>query len=400
MPTPATTNRPQANPGTIPAIPPPLPPDGEARDENAAENPPVPLSPIEAENKAIHSAGRNFGRTIDCWRDICQILSDGFQRNPNIDPSHYTGRQRRHHALYDMLLSHAPFIRDIILARGPTSIIQVATLLESGRSAARSDDVSTVKKSIGGWHEFSPSLTASDKKYRGFRHDECGLYICPIKYNYNDRAVKEGLKNQSPDYPIGYKLWPRFLWRDLIVHQDDFHCGFLMNELIVLFLLHLLVGPSAAIRAMAPDATANENFRGKRKGNAAKHGVRSVTTGLIAYAVMLIRFGLCNQRTFGAGGKGAGWPYRDFYQHLARYIDEDMPVVARRELFTWLNSRVFPDIYEDSDRDVSDDENDPSTSTAAMMRAQVNAQRAESGTILAESDAANMSESAPATVSS
>ncbi|KDQ51702.1 hypothetical protein JAAARDRAFT_198954 [Jaapia argillacea MUCL 33604] len=374
MPTPATTNRPQANPGTVPAIPPPLPPDGEARDENVTENPPTPLH-IEAENKAIHSAGRNFGRTIDCWRDICQILSDGFQQNPNINPSHYTGRQRHHHALYDMLLNHAPFIRDIILARGPTSIIQVATLLESGHSAARSDDVSTVKKSIGGWYLFTPSLTAGDKKFRGFRHDECGLYICPIKYNYSDRAVKEGLKNKSPDYPIGYKLWPRFLWRDLIVHQDDFHRGFLMNELIVLFLLHLL---------------------GKRKGNATKHGVRSVTTGLIAYAVMLIRFGLCNQRTFGAGGKGTGWPYRDFYQHLACYIDEDMPTISRRELFTWLNSHVFPDIYKDSDRNVSDDEDDPSTSTAAMMRAQVNTQRANSGTVLAESDAANMSESAPA----
>ncbi|KDQ51527.1 hypothetical protein JAAARDRAFT_50661 [Jaapia argillacea MUCL 33604] len=330
MPTPATSANPP-NLGSIPHVPDPLPPDNSNSDA-AIPIPTVPIIGIEAENKAIIAAGRNFGRTIDNWRHIGQILTDGVQQNPNINSSHYTERQCCHHAIYDLLVTQAPFIRDIILTHGPTAIVEVASL-----------------KAVGNWHEFDPPLSPIDKSFCRFRHLGCGRFNCPVYLDYDDENIQKGLKNKNPVYDVGYKRWLRLLWRDCVFNADDFHCGFLKNELIIAVLLHILIGPSTTVRATEPGSTPSETFRGKRKGNAEKHGVTSVTTAAIAYGVMLLCFALCNQKAFGSGGG--------------------------------------KDIFEDGD--LSDDENDP-YSTAALMRAQTRSQGGDGG-VLSNNGEANVS---------
>lgn len=59
--------------------------------------------------------------------------------------------------------------------------------LESGRTADRNNNVNGCKTHVRDWIEFVPPIPIQ-KQDRGFKCESTGRYLCPVMYNYEDRA--------------------------------------------------------------------------------------------------------------------------------------------------------------------------------------------------------------------
>ncbi|KZT18726.1 hypothetical protein NEOLEDRAFT_1079439 [Neolentinus lepideus HHB14362 ss-1] len=165
----------------------------------------------------------------------------------------------------------------------------------------------------------------------GFCHDACGHLLCPTVYDWDKDTIREALQRKDKKLDISYQNWLNLLWRDGKSDPDNYHVGFLKNELIVKAALHVFRGPGVA-------NSEEESPRVTRKHTAAIHGMTEITAGAIAYAAMLAHFALSSQSVFGPGGeRSSGWPYRAFYQELIDYIEHKMSYNDHEELFKWWN---------------------------------------------------------------
>ncbi|KAH9929652.1 hypothetical protein B0H21DRAFT_826187 [Amylocystis lapponica] len=319
-------------------------------------------------NMRVTEQGRILGRTLECWKNLQSVLDAGWSRNTTLGSNHYSTGDQENHRIYDALVERVPFLPDEIKKHGPGSTAQIAKLINNGRKSARHMDVRGFKINIMHWHDFEPALKPTEMQERGFRHPECGRLLCPPMYNYSDPQVAKGLEEQNPRFDIGPANWPAFLWLGEVHNPEDFHAGFLKNEILVSGVKHILHGPSVAI---AGDAADQDGGRGTKKSNADHYSITNVTDPLLAYVCMIMRFALSSQKTFGSGGSHGNWPYRAFYTDVLHYLRKDMPVEVHHELMLWWQSRIFPH------GETSTNENTyigpARESTAQKMRSQVRA---------------------------
>ncbi|TFK78176.1 hypothetical protein K466DRAFT_668513, partial [Polyporus arcularius HHB13444] len=229
-------------------------------------------------NYAIQHAARVIGRTIESWRSLRKIINDGYSWNRTFNSDHYTPAQNRNHELYDQIVKKIPQIPDVIRARGPQGVTDVANLLDRGRSAARNEDTNNVKTNIPNWRSFNPPITL--KSSRGRRSTDCMRLLRPVDLDFEDPTVQDGLMRGDDRYAPGPKHFPAFLWPEGEPgHQDDFYGGFMRGDLIFKAALCILYGPTAALR---PDGVSE----GRRDSIAEIYGIDEVTPALLAYLAM------------------------------------------------------------------------------------------------------------------
>ncbi|KAF8157833.1 hypothetical protein B0H34DRAFT_706322 [Crassisporium funariophilum] len=295
--------------------------------------------------------GRIFGRFRLMWEDLRPIVEEGML----LDAGKQL-RRRRWVSEYKDLVALAHLVPDLVLDIGEGGLHHVTGELDQARSKARAADVGTMKQHVHRWRDFVPPIDAVDSRHRlGFHNMTTGYLLCPCDLNWNDLSIQKSL--QEGTRKVQPKDFPLFLWKSERVSATDFFDGFMQGDMILKAFLHIFIGPSAA--------HSSASGRSTRKGNAALHGIRTVSIYSIAYAATIFRFVISDQSVLSQGGSGKGrWPYKEFYDALVNAM-KDMEDDDLADLLDWWQDTVFGGLEEEAE-----DEDHGVTSVAARMRAQ------------------------------
>ncbi|KAG1725958.1 hypothetical protein EDD22DRAFT_853618 [Suillus occidentalis] len=310
------------------------------------------LQVVAVDKKMIIHKGRILGRWVDMWQCNTTIIEKGIQREADTG-NHcvYTPKEDEQYDIYKTICSLAP-------------------CLDDARRRARGDDINSLKEKIAHWRRFpslNPSVFVSARHTLGFNNKCTGKLLCPANHDYSDPSIQDGLRDGS--IVVTSSQFPRFLWLNKVVNPGDFFKGWLENELLVQGYLHIFKSPSSAIYI---DGVLDKYST--RRGNAAVHGIRTVSVPSIAYVATLIRFVLSSQGSMSHGHKSQ-FSYESFYNNIVRTTFESLDDAQLATLCTWWNGRIFSDIIDDDEGDEEED------SVMALMKAQAAARRATTSTI-------------------
>ncbi|KAI0038330.1 hypothetical protein FA95DRAFT_1613469 [Auriscalpium vulgare] len=329
-----------------------------------------PSKKSRADSHPLSLAGGIFGIMGDMWRNVAAIIKEGLKRSQSateVPSTVYTAQQNKYYDLYKTLTTFAPDLVSDIRSRSTGGSKEVARMIEKGRSRTRSSLVHTIKTAICDWHEFSDDGFRKIKAKRGFNCEESGRLLCPATLDWNDPAVKAGLRDRDPRFPAAENDLPVFLWEDERVNHASPNIGFLRSDILVKALRHILLGPSCADDTGAHDGHSG----GTEKPRAGKNNIKHITPAAIAYTATLVHFALSSQTQMAAGGSGGNWPYEKFYRGLVAYIEGAMTPAERDGLLAWWDARVLSGIANDDESSDDETTNPSNMSMLQRMRAHV-----------------------------
>ncbi|KAJ7891490.1 hypothetical protein B0H13DRAFT_2340583 [Mycena leptocephala] len=253
-----------------------------------------------------------------------------------------------------------PNIREELLRNGtaaPTLFGQ-----HKGSKGAHSTDISSIKKAIPIWYpHWSPVYNSNTKHEMGFRHPNCGKWLCPADLDWEDEKIQQELRDGT-NVP-GPEDFNRGLFFNEDPDPEDLMSGFLKSDALVRAYTHIFISPTSALAEDGPD-------KSKGKGNAAEHNMTEATLESIYYVAHILHFCFSSQSTFQAKGGNGHFSYRNYFKWLQKTVSE-WPASDQEDLLTWWNEKVFSQsVVQPKKR------TDGSLSIAERMRAQAAAAKA------------------------
>lgn len=166
-------------------------------------------------------------------------------------------------------------------------------LLDSTRRFPQRTRVHAASTTTIAGNSFAPLSTSGPiLRMTSFHHDVNTSNGLPIS------RVQTGIRNKDPAYNLGPDNYPSFLWRDGSFTRENMKQGFLENHLLVRASLIIGSGSDTTRSCLfhqtlrycliSPSAAEGGN-RSSKKGYAALHKIKHVTTSSIAYAATLVR---------------------------------------------------------------------------------------------------------------
>ncbi|KII84951.1 hypothetical protein PLICRDRAFT_45802 [Plicaturopsis crispa FD-325 SS-3] len=335
--------------------------NSEAKDDDRPTSKFKKATTAEAEDDAsvFRSKGAIFGRYVDMWTSFPKILDTGITRDLDESDEQYTHDENTTYYSYVELVRLFPQLPIEMDNIGLKGSAVCGRLLNDGRKTARSRDVYGVKDNISKWRKFDPPFPGDKERHRsGFHHDLCGMLLCPTALDWNDPKVREGLRQHT--IIAGPEDLPLLLYANEQFIATDMFAGFLKNMLLVQAYFHIFIGPKAAL--------SGDSESSARAGNAALHGISSVSMASIAYVATIVRFVLSSQASFGAGDRAGQWPYRMFFRQIMS-ITEQMGKRSRKALLQWWDEKIYASTKNGLDENSSRGTGLPGTSVAAQMMA-------------------------------
>ncbi|KZV59987.1 hypothetical protein PENSPDRAFT_694669 [Peniophora sp. CONT] len=353
-------------------------PTPEEEEEELDEDSPIVLY----DKDYFEHAGRIVGRTVDAWDNLTLIINSGVlglirkSNEPTTNLEKY--RRRAGERLFKVL----PGLVDLLTELEAQDDVDndatnwIGEALDSGRKDTRSEDRGNFGNDAAFWiKDFQLPASRSE---RGFKHDGCGRYLCPVDLDWNDPHVKEQLVKEG----ALHNRYPRHLWPSGPdgYSENDYWGGFCRGELLVKGVTAILISRSLA---------RGEN-RSTRHGNAKIFDVQYVDLPLIANVATLNHFTFHTQTHFTAGPGNIGepitdsfrtkakteWPFRLFYYQLMHDLEVTMTSKDRDALLQWYNDQLFPQA-NGKDLAAEPEENDLRARMAAQAEERRRAQEGE-----------------------
>ncbi|KAF5369649.1 hypothetical protein D9615_010248 [Tricholomella constricta] len=213
---------------------------------------------------------------------------------------------------------------------------QVCKLLNAARDASRSDDTGTLKKDVISYILLDtkavitpPIPGVGSKAPRGWSHPQTAALLCPIECDATQVTYDLILSNELC---IDADQFPRFLFPDGHSYEaDDLSTGILTGHLCFRVAKHIFQGPSTALEHPG-------HHRGK-SGNAALHGITTMTGCSIAYVACQARFAISSAESWNAAD--FNFDYEKFYWNICRLFDdgEGQDIIDAYNYQIWGTSR-------------------------------------------------------------
>ncbi|KAG2117611.1 hypothetical protein DEU56DRAFT_748001 [Suillus clintonianus] len=128
--------------------------------------------------------------------------------------------------------------------------VQMLKMLRQGAESARGDDTSKLKGLVSEWvnREFKPDppVDADDKNLRGFANDACGRLLCPAELDWNNPAVKSGIRNRSDGHIVTDLSFPAFLYERYTADPNDLEEGLFKGKILLQGYKAVFTSPSSA----------------------------------------------------------------------------------------------------------------------------------------------------------
>ncbi|KAJ7851677.1 hypothetical protein B0H14DRAFT_2581339 [Mycena olivaceomarginata] len=299
--------------------------------------------------QVLRRKGRMAARIISPFAHWGIVLSAGLKRDPSRDDEgsdRFTDKQvhfflptchllipeSRENELYQMFKALEqlliPNIREELLRHGSQAAVMFAT---------------------------GCSYNANMKHEMGFRHPECGEWLCPVDQDWKDDGICQQLRDgRIVPGPADYN-WG--LYHGCDPDPNDLVSGFLRDDEIVGAYNHIFISPTTVL---AENGSGNKSTG---KGNAAQHEMSKATLESVYYVVHI--------NTFQAAGTNGLFLYRKYFNFLQHSV-RLWPEADQKSLLTWWNEKVFSHLNEAQPAKHADD----SLSVAERMAAQAAAAKA------------------------
>ncbi|KAF9241851.1 hypothetical protein BU15DRAFT_44636 [Melanogaster broomeanus] len=281
----------------------------------------------------LKSKGRILGRWVDMWLPFRTIFEDGMELATGKGQRQYTPVEGNIVDIYETVLRIAPQTLDEINKAGSAGIPVVSKVLEDTRRHTRGDDISSMKERIGHWRALPgirPADFAVSRHTLGFNNRSTGNLLCPANRDYSQaKQVLDFHGLCDGTIKAGACDFPHLLWDQEMVNPEDFFDGWLRNELLVQAYKHIFISPSAALVEGGPEKPA-------RRGNAALHGICTVSIPSISYVATLVRFVLSSDSSISRGGPGR-FGYEAFYNNIISTTFDMLDSAATANLINWWN---------------------------------------------------------------
>ncbi|KAG8705414.1 hypothetical protein FRC08_001681 [Ceratobasidium sp. 394] len=252
-------------------------------------------------------------------------------RNAEAAEAEYASASEKQQALYDIFYLLSDRIPGFVDTR---DWAEVRHCLDTGKSAARSEDNHTLKNALPKWMKWDPPLKSKTKSDRGLHHLMCARALAPISVDWNVEHQRNNfLIRQDPPMTAAQR-WPAFLYPDFKGDVNNMSDGLLRGELLL----------KAARAILFPASIANvdeeTDHQSNRKSKADIYEMTTVTPGFLAYVAVGVRYALSSENTF--MNTGGLFSYERFYNDLVYYLTRASCQVETDELVNWWNTQLFP----------------------------------------------------------
>ncbi|KAF8505102.1 hypothetical protein JB92DRAFT_3122720 [Gautieria morchelliformis] len=251
-----------------------------------------------------------------------------------------TDEQIRWFRIYKRLCARIGHFEACIIDVEAHTFCEHEKLFKAGLSAARSEDIVSLKVVVVNWLSTPPCkastaaypLARNSKTTQGFNNPVIGDLLCPRDLKWSDSAVQQGLRDGTID--IQLLQWPNFIYEDCTVPSEgeDMWVGFLQHHLLVKTLKHIYTSPSSV------DGV--DGNRATRSSKAALVGMTGMSVGAIADAVVKLHHSLSSHSTFQKNDRTSN--NQLFYYGLLEVLEVVESQEQVRELLQWYDRRLFP----------------------------------------------------------
>ncbi|KAI0337343.1 hypothetical protein BDW22DRAFT_959387 [Trametopsis cervina] len=227
--------------------------------------------------------------------------------------------------------------------------LELINFLQGAVDGARRDDVRTMKGGtislISNWRGQGPvTHFNSDKTLRGFNHPTIGRLLCPCDLlpDFDQNADRFCTQVTEGHRVIEAGDFPAFLYDETEYDSQRLDKGLLRSPYLVACFRYLFTGRSSA----AQSGPGPSNIG--RPSIAVKHKNRRVLPEMIAWAAVLVRFGLSSQSNWCL--QDGAFDLTEFYKLIVGLFS------ARRskwsiETLIWWNLKVWgPSSLEDHEK--------------------------------------------------
>jgi hypothetical protein len=234
---------------------------------------------------------------------------------------------------------------------------QMLKMLRQGADAARGDDTSKLKALVSEWvnREFKPDplVDPDDKHSRGFSNDACGRLLCPSELDWNNPAVKAGIRDRTDGYIVTDLSFPAFVYEKYMAKPDDLEEGLFKGKILLQAYKAVFTSPSSAkdVEGDGDGADIIQNNRRAHKSFNAhkvkKHvaqiiKMEKVTPRSIAYIICQVRFALSSVTSWRS--VDGDFDYVQFWRTIVDFFERPPGREAQRRvdrLLEWWTRKVF-----------------------------------------------------------
>ncbi|KAG1844366.1 hypothetical protein F4604DRAFT_1937563 [Suillus subluteus] len=234
---------------------------------------------------------------------------------------------------------------------------QMLKMLHQGADAARGDDTSKLKVLISEWvnREFKPDhpVDPDDKHSCGFNNDACGRLLCPSELDWNNPAVKAGIRDCTDGYIVTDLSFPAFIYEKYMAESDDLEEGLFKGKILLQAYKAVFTSPSSAKDVEGNGDGADiiqNNRRAKKSFNALKVKkhiaqiikMEKVTSRSIAYIICQVRFALSSVTSWRS--VDGDFDYVQFWRTIVDFFERPPGREAQRRvdrLLEWWTRKVF-----------------------------------------------------------
>ncbi|KAG8964563.1 hypothetical protein FRC05_003772 [Tulasnella sp. 425] len=206
--------------------------------------------------------------------------------------------------------------RKLTLENGKAYLNRLASALDEGLAAGRSDNTNGLKKAVAEWVSNSEGrIHKNSKSSRGFHNIVTACLLAPPRYDVSDSTTLRKLRDHDEVIRPSVSEYPPFLYKDFTIDPDNLIDGLFESELLFKAAKHILIGPSSA------DSLESSNHS-TRLGNAAPNNMNEVTLPFMAYVCAQVRFALSSDETFG-NNSGRCFDIYNFYCNILKTLHEE-----------------------------------------------------------------------------
>ncbi|KAG1738050.1 hypothetical protein EDD22DRAFT_787327 [Suillus occidentalis] len=291
----------------------------------------------EKQTNYYTAQGRALRRVVALFDNIEDLVSENDRRS---DDEHQdqdtTLEQDRLQVGYVVLTQTLPWFYKKGCELEFDDYLYMTKMLRQGADSARGDDTSKLKTLVSEWinREFKPDppVDPEDKHSRGFTSDVCGRLLCPAELNWNDPAVKAGIRDRSDSYVVTDLSFPAYLYDKYTANPDDLEEGLFKGKILLQGFKAVFTSPSSA-RDVEGDGDGADVIRNNRRANKSVYGIK---------VKKHVRFALSSVTSWRS--VDGDFDYVHFWKTIVDFFDRPPGREARRRvdrLLEWWTRKVF-----------------------------------------------------------
>ncbi|KAG2138256.1 hypothetical protein BD769DRAFT_1351254, partial [Suillus cothurnatus] len=211
------------------------------------------------------------------------------------------------------------------------------------------DDTSKLKSLISEWvnREFKPDppVDPDDKHSRGFTNDACSRLLCPSELDWNNPAVKAGIRDRANGFIVTDLSFPAFVYETYTANPDYLEEGLFKGKILLQAYKAVFTSPSSA-KDVEGDGDGVDIIRNNRRANRSSNALKvkkhiaqiikmeKVTPRSITYIICQVRFALSSVTSWRS--VDGDFDYVQFWQIIVDFFERPPGREAQRRVIKLL----------------------------------------------------------------